>query len=78
MFASNARVVKDWWSLRARGLATGIFNCTSTLGPMIAPPLLTALMLHFCWRWMFIIMGLAGILLAMIWVVVYHEPMRLA
>jgi MFS family permease len=74
MFASNARVVKDWWSLRARGLPTGIFNCTSTLGPMIAPPLLTALMLHFSWRWMFIIMGLAGILLAMVWVVVYHEP----
>ena len=74
MFASNARVVKDWWSLRARGLPTGIFNCTSTLGPMIAPPLLTALMLHFGWRWMFIIMGLLGILLAVIWASIYRDP----
>ena len=74
MFSSNARVVKDWWSLRARGLPTGIFNCTSTLGPMIAPPLLTALMLTFSWRWMFIIMGVAGVLLAVIWAAVYREP----
>jgi MFS family permease len=74
MFSSNARVVKDWWSVRARGLPTGIFNCTSTLGPMIAPPLLTALMLSFSWRWMFIIMGVAGILLAVIWAAIYREP----
>ncbi|MBW4024515.1 MAG: MFS transporter [Proteobacteria bacterium] len=74
MFASDARVVKDWWNVRARGLPTGIFNSASTLGPMIAPPLLTALMLGFSWRWMFVIMGALGLLLAVIWAAVYREP----
>ncbi|WP_088561294.1 MFS transporter [Arboricoccus pini] len=74
MFSSGARVVKDWYNIRARGLPTGIYNCTSTLGPTIAPPILTALMLAFGWRWMFIIVGLAGVVVAMIWFIIYREP----
>jgi MFS family permease len=74
MFSSGARVVKDWYNVRNRGLPTGIYNCTSTLGPTIAPPLLTALMLAFGWRWMFIIMGLAGIVIAVLWFVIYRDP----
>lgn len=74
MFSSGARVVKDWYAVRNRGLPTGIFNCTSTLGPSIAPPLLTALMLTFGWRWMFIIVGIAGVLVALAWFAIYREP----
>ncbi|WP_051356497.1 MFS transporter [Azorhizobium doebereinerae] len=74
MFSSGARVVKDWYDVRSRGLPTGIFNCTSTLGPSIAPPLLTALMLTFGWRWMFIIVGIAGVMVAVAWFAIYREP----
>ncbi len=67
MFASCVRVVRDWFNPRQRGLAMGICNSTSSLGPCIAPPILTLLMLNFGWRAMFIIMGVVGIIVAIIW-----------
>src|SRR5579885_3324214 len=73
MFSSAVRVVRDWFNVRDRGLPTGIWNCTSSLGPAIAPPLLTALMLAFGWRWMFIVMGAAGIAVGVAWYLVYRE-----
>jgi sugar phosphate permease len=73
MYASGARVVRDWYNVRARGLATGIFNCSSTLGPTIAPPILTLLMLNFGWRSMFVIVGVAGLIVSLVWFLLYRE-----
>ena len=73
-FPTGARVVRDWFHPRDRGLATGIFNCASSLGTAIAVPLLTFLMLSYGWRVMFIIMGVAGLAMAAVWLVVYRNP----
>jgi MFS family permease len=73
-FSTGARVVRDWFHPRDRGLATGIFNCASSLGTAIAVPLLTFLMLTFGWRIMFMIMGIAGLIMAAIWFVFYRNP----
>ncbi len=72
-FPTGARVVKDWFPVRNRGLATGIFNCASTLGNAIGAPLLTFLMLAFGWRWMFLIMGIAGLVVAALWYLLYRD-----
>jgi len=74
MFSSGARVVKDWYTVGSRGLPTGVFNCASTLGPTIAPPILTALMLTFGWRWMFVIVGVCGVVVALLWYAIYRDP----
>src|SRR5208282_3578538 len=73
-FPTCARVVRDWFNPRDRGLATGIFNCASSLGTAIAVPLLTFLMLSFGWRTMFMIMGVAGLAMAAVWFVFYRNP----
>jgi sugar phosphate permease len=73
-FPSCARVVADWFHRRERGLATGIWNCSSSLGTAIAAPLLTFLMLRLGWRWMFIVMGLVGLLVALIIRWVHRDP----
>ena len=73
-FPTGARVVRDWFNPRDRGLATGIFNCASSLGTAIAVPLLTFLMLSFGWRVMFMIMGVAGLAMAAIWYFAYRNP----
>jgi sugar phosphate permease len=73
-FPTGARVVRDWFHPRDRGLATGIFNCASSLGTAIAVPLLTFLMLSFGWRIMFMIMGVAGLAMAAVWYVFYRNP----
>jgi sugar phosphate permease len=73
-FPSCARVVADWFAPRDRGLATGIWNCASSLGTAIAAPLLTILMLHLGWRWMFITMGVIGLVVGISFYWVHRDP----
>ena len=73
-FPLGARVVRNWYNVQDRGVPTGIFNSASTLGPTIAPPLLTGLMIALGWRWMFIVIGAAGILVGVAWFFIYRDP----
>ena len=78
MFPACARVVRDWFGVKVRGTATGIWNCSSTLGTAISAPLLTVLMLAFGWRWMFAIMGIAGLVVALLFFVLHRDPAEVA
>lgn len=73
-FPTSARVVSNWFHVTNRGVPSGIFNSASSLGPAIAPPLLTLLMLNFGWRAMFVILGVTGLAAAAIWAAVYRDP----
>jgi MFS family permease len=74
LFPGGARVVRDWFGVRERGFATGLCQSASSLGNFIAVPLLTFLMLRLNWRWMFIIVGGVGVLLALVWWSVHRDP----
>ncbi len=74
LFPGGARVVRDWFDVRRRGFATGLCQAASSLGNFIAVPLLTFLMLTLSWRSMFVIVGLAGIVLALVWWLVHRDP----
>jgi MFS family permease len=73
-FTSAVRVVRDWFNIKGRALPIGMVNTSPFLGQAIAPPLLTAMMLAFGWRWMFVIMGVIGLLVSAIWLAFYREP----
>jgi MFS family permease len=73
-FPSAARVVSNWYPVSKRGTPTGIFNSASPLGTALAPLLLTQLILFLDWRWMFILTGVAGVIAAAIWFVLYRDP----
>ncbi|MGF7189139.1 MFS family permease [Robbsia andropogonis] len=75
-FPSAARVVSDWFPLRARGKPTGIFNSASPLGSALAPLCLSVLLTSFHWRWAFIITGAAGLVAAIVWLAIYRNPDR--
>jgi len=74
MFPCAASVTRAWFPIRNRALVTGTWNCVSTLGPTLAPPLLTATMLAFGWRAMFVILGVVGLVLAVVWFALYRDP----
>jgi len=71
---SCVRVVADWFHPGERGSASGWWNCASSLGTAVAAPLLTFLMLHFGWRWMFVLMGLAGLAVAAVIFGLHRDP----
>jgi sugar phosphate permease len=72
-FPAGAKVFSEWFAVKERGKPTGIFTASSTIGPALAPPLLTGLMLGFGWRGMFIIMGVVGVLAAVAWYTFYRD-----
>lgn len=73
-FPAAVRVTSDWFHVKDRGRPTGVYNSGGSIGPAIAPPVLTALMLLFDWRVMFIAMGIVGVLCALIWFRLYRDP----
>ncbi len=74
MFTAGARACVNWFSVKERGTPLGLFNAASSLGPALAPPLLTAMMLAFGWRVMFVAMGIAGLAVALAWWLYYRDP----
>jgi len=74
LFPGGARVVRDWFGVRDRGFATGLCQSASSLGNFIAVPLLTFLMIGLNWRWMFVIVGAAGVVLAAVWWSIHRDP----
>jgi MFS family permease len=74
MYTGGTRVCADWYPERSRTLPVAIFNASASLGPAIAPAILTALMVAFGWRSMFVTIGVAGLLVAVVWLAVYRSP----
>ncbi|HTI02883.1 MAG TPA: MFS transporter [Acidisoma sp.] len=77
-YPAGVRITSDWFHARERGSPTGLYNSAGNIGPAIAPPLLTALMLAFGWRAMFVTMGAVGIVGSLIWFLLYRNPHKTA
>jgi MFS family permease len=76
MFPAAAAVVRDWFRPSERTSATGVWNSAPAVANALAPPVLTLVMLAVGWRWMFIALGLAGLLHAGIWTLAYRNRRR--
>jgi MFS family permease len=74
-FPTAARVICDWFHIKRRGLPMATATAAApAIGTALAPPILTALMLGYGWRAMFITMGVVGLLGAVIWFLFYRDP----
>ncbi len=72
----GVKAVAEWFPLRERAFAVGLFNSGSTVGAMIAPPLVAWLALSFGWRQAFLITGATGFLWLAAWLLLYDQPER--
>jgi sugar phosphate permease len=73
-FPSAARVVSNWFPPRLRGTPTGIYNSASPLGVALAPLILSPLILATSWHWAFFVTGGMGLVVAVVWVALYRDP----
>jgi MFS family permease len=73
-FPSATRAVSDWFDVKDRGVPSGVYTSGAYIGPTLAPPILTGVMLAFDWRVMFIVMGLAGVAASGLWFMIYRDP----
>lgn len=72
------KVVSEWFPVRERALASGIFNSGSAVGAVIAPPLVAWLVLNYGWQAGFWMVGTTGFLWLAVWLLVYRTPRETA
>ena len=68
------RVVAEWFPAEERALASGIFNSGSSIGALIAPPLVTWIALRAGWPHAFLFVGLSGFVWLGLWAIAYRSP----
>lgn len=61
----------EWFPIRERALAQGIFGAGASMGSIIAPPLVAALYAFFGWQATFIIVASLGFVWLVPWLIVY-------
>ncbi|HEX5283234.1 MAG TPA: MFS transporter [Bryocella sp.] len=76
-YPCGVHVIREWFPAETRARATAFLNMSSTIAMAAAPPVLTIVMLRFGWRWMFGLLGIAGLLVGAAWMVWYVERARL-
>lgn len=59
----------EWFPIKERGLAQGIFNSGAAIGSIIAAPFISTLFEAFDWRWTFVIIGILGFLWIIPWLI---------
>ena len=70
----GVKAATEWFPVRERALAVGIFNAGTALGSTLAVPLIGAISLYYGWRAAFLFSGGLGLAWLPLWAWLYHKP----
>jgi ACS family hexuronate transporter-like MFS transporter len=73
-FPAQLKVVTIWFPGKLRATANSLCVAGSSIGAILAPPVIAWLALTYNWQTAFVAMGIVGILIAILWKLVYREP----
>src|SRR6266566_9898748 len=73
-FPANARIVAAWFPGNERGTASAFFNSGQYFATVIFAPLMGWIAHDFGWRYVFYIMGLLGLVMAIVWIKTIYGP----
>lgn len=74
MIPAGLKASSEWFPAKERSVAVGYFNVGSSIGAMLAPPLVVwAIMIH-SWEMAFIITGALSFVWAICWLIFYKHP----
>ena len=71
-----AKVIAEWFPVRERAFAMGIFNSGVAIGNIVAPPLIVFLQIRFGWQTAFLVTGGLGFVWLVLWLMFYETPER--
>jgi MFS transporter, ACS family, hexuronate transporter len=72
-FPAASRVVSEWFRVDQRATAMGIINGGTAVGAVIAPPMISVIIVYFNWRWVFLVTGALGLLWVIWWAATYKD-----
>lgn len=70
------RVIASWFPSSERGMAGAIFNSAQYISLAFFTPLMGWLCFRFGWEYVFIVMGLVGLVIALVWWKLYYLPVK--
>ena len=73
-FPGGVKAVSEWFPVRERALAIGIFNSGTAIGNAAAVPIVAFLTLNYGWRSAFVFTGALGFVWVIIWYFSYQLP----
>ena len=73
-FPAGVKAVTEWFPMRERALAVGVFNAGTALGGALAVPVVSLIALRFGWRWAFVVTGALGFVWVAVWAAFYRLP----
>src|SRR6185369_8094261 len=73
-FPAGIRAIAEWFPMRERALAVGIFNGGTGIRAALAAPLVSWIALQWCWRSAFIVIGSLGLVWSLVWWLFYRSP----
>ena len=71
-----AKVIAEWFPVRDRAFAMSIVNAASSIGSIVAPPLIVWLQLRFGWQTTFLATGAMGLGWLVLWLLFFKTPER--
>jgi ACS family hexuronate transporter-like MFS transporter len=73
-FPAAIKTVSEWFPIKERALATGIFNSACNVGAIICPLTIPWIAVHAGWPFAFFVTGALGLIWVVAWVVLYDNP----
>ncbi|CNE49056.1 MFS transporter [Yersinia nurmii] len=74
MIPAGLKASSEWFPAKERSIAVGYFNVGSSIGGMIAPPLVVWAIVMHSWQMAFIITGVLSLIWAICWLIFYKHP----
>jgi MFS transporter, ACS family, hexuronate transporter len=71
---AGAKTVSEWFPPKERPLATSLFQMGTSVGNMIAPPLVAFCILYYGWESAFVVTGVLSLVWAGLWYWGYRSP----
>lgn len=64
----------EWFPVKERAFAQGIFNSGAAIGGIVAIPIIASLTIYFSWQMIFVIIGVVGLLWLVPWLILVKAP----
>jgi sugar phosphate permease len=77
-FPMATRIIANWFRPHDRGRPTGVYTTSGDFGRLIGTPFLTWLLLAYSWQTMFVVMGAIGLVIAVVWALLYRNPDKMS
>lgn len=74
IFPAGMKTISQWFPAKERSIAAGWLNTGTSLGAMLAPPLVIFCIVKYDWQMAFVITGGVALLWVALWLVFFRSP----